>query len=187
MTWQAVKVDFPARKRKVIKVSCTIYPVQLTETTEGPCYAFRFPIRLGRFWARPPSQIDVAVALDESINPDDILLVRPPGVVRSGRKLTLTSEQIGVATFYKLFGSQEIPRRAPRSSQEPPSEFSGGPRRSQETLGCPGKTAGRPQNVRESSQGGPRKAQDALGRSLGGPGRPQRDSRRPRGGHKTAP
>jgi|GEM_PF-4313585 len=98
-TWQAAKIDFPARKPKVINVSYTIYPVQLTETTEGPCYAFRFPIRLGRFWARPPSQIDVAVELDESINSDDILLIRPPSVVRSGRKLTLTSEQIVGASW----------------------------------------------------------------------------------------
>ena len=94
VTWQAARLSLTAGQPRTVTVEATVYPYQLSDTPEGPHYAFRFPIRLSRFWARPPAKLAVEIHLDDTVNPEDLVVLRPEGLEREGRALKLTSESL---------------------------------------------------------------------------------------------
>jgi hypothetical protein len=89
--WQAHELDFAANQERTLQVDARLGPVKLADSAkDGPCYAYRIPIRLGQIWARPAGKLEVTITLREDLKAEDVILVRPEGVRREGRTLTLS-------------------------------------------------------------------------------------------------
>lgn len=119
--WQAHEIALTAGQTRTVQVSTTILPYQLADhARHGPCYAFRFPIRLGRIWARPAGKLEVTVTLGEDVDPGDVILTRPPGVKRAGRKITLKLDGRIPTEDLIVVLKGKLPEKKPRPAKEPP-------------------------------------------------------------------